>query len=547
MPRFSALPLALLLLVRSVPWVHVSQDASAFAFSPDINARTRAWGGICRTTRRQSVPWSSPHAKAFAFSPNSLIRTTRACTWSERRHRFRPLSAADDNKEESTEQINPNDLETAEERAARMALVKQIQKSFYADSSGVREETTTGSFDDVGLWRVQWTELPGYQNVLNVHVAHYTHMFQSVVNGPRPWYFGHLYLPGGSENLENEEYRLCGEDSKQTQWGTLMKVSDYQQLDEDGRLLLIVQAVGKYRVTSATRHTPYSIAKVHVVPDRELICQYYKMALEKIEDGLGARFGGEFDTDDRAQEKIAWEAARVICTNEGMHWEAFEYRDVKVDDTINGGVDASPLANYNAERIPTSPFDADKVLDDYVAEFSSEVENGDLCIDNLTSPPESIDLNDPEKVTAKILDLEKEVWKDLDFLIQLLMALSPGTNVPVPTQLLGLLPTDEAFPEGFKLNGIFDRLKKEKALVGTASMSPFVPVCEAAPDYPPLRRAQRLSFAVWVLLDNVLAGYGPAGSIRQDVLELASIEERLDAALRGLNALNSSLKKTLEL
>ena len=495
----------------------------------------------------QCAPWSSRDASAFAFSPNGPMRTITTRTWRKhQRQRPSPLSAADGNNDESTEQINPNDLETAEERAARMQLVKQIQKSFYADASGAQKETTTGTFDDVGLWRVQWTELPGYQNVLNVHVAHYTHMFQSVVNGPRPWYFGHLYLPGGSENLENEEYRLCGEDSKQTRWGTLMKVSDYQQLDEDGRLLLIVQAVGKYKVTSATQHTPYSIAKVCLIPDRELICQYYQMALEKIESGLGLSVGGNFDIDGKAQEKVAWEAARVICTNEMMYWEDFEYRDVKVSDTINGGVEASPLANYNAERIPTSPFDADKALDDFVAEFSSKVNNGDLRIDTLPSPPESIDLDDARKMTAKVLELEKEVWKDLDFLIQLLMILSPGTNVPVPTQLLGLLPTDEAFPEGFKLNAFVDRLNKEKALVGTASKSPFVSVCEAAPDYPPLRRAQRLSFAVWVLLDNVLAGYGPAGSIRQDVLELESIEERLDAALRGLNALNSSLKKTLE-
>lgn len=493
----------------------------------------------------QFVPWSSRDASAFAFSPNG---PTSKRTWSkQQRPRLRPLSAADNNNEESTEQINPNDLETAEERAARMELVKQIQKSFYADSTGAQKETTTGSFDDVGLWRVQWTELPGYQNVLNVHVAHYTHMFQSIVNGPKPWYFGSLYLPGGSENLENDEYRLCREDSKQTRWGTLMKVSDYQQLDEDGRLLLIVQAVGKYRVTSASQHTPYSIAKVQVVPDRELICQYYQMALEKIEGGLGATFGGTFDNNDgEAKEKIAWEAARVICANEGAYWEDFEYRDVEVSDTINGGVEASPLANYNAERMPTGPFDPVKVLDDFVAGFSAKVDSGDLCIDTLQAPPESIDISDPEKVTAKVFDLEKEVWKDLDFLIQLLMVLSPDTNVPVPTQLLGLLPTNEEFPEGFKLNEFVDRLKKEKALVGTASKSPFVPVCEAAPDYPPLRRAQRLSFAVWVLLDNMLAGYGPAGSIRQDVLELASIEERLDAALRGLNALNSSLKKTLE-
>ena len=440
------------------------------------------------------------------------------------------------------DQINPNDLETEAERSARMELVKQIQSSFYADASGVSKETATGSFAAVPLWRVQWSELPGYQNVLNVHVAHYTHMFNSVVSAPKPWYFGHLHLPGGSENLENDAYRLCGEDSKQTRWGTLMKVSDYQQL-EDGRLLLIVQARSKFKVLSATQHTPYSMAKVEVVPDVELICQYYHFALEKIENELTSTF----TVDANSRKNIAWEAARVICVNEGLYWEDFEFRDVVVSDTINGGVEASPLANYNAAGVPPSPFDVDKALDDFLVELRAKVESGAMCIDALASPPLPVELDEPEKIRAKMLGLEKEVWKDLDFLIQLLMALSPDGNVPVPTQLLGLLPTGEDFPGGFKLNGFVERLKEERAVVGTASMSPFVSICEAAPDYSALRRAQRLSFAVWVLLDNLMAaGPGATGSIRQDVLELESIEKRLDAALRGLNALNLTLKKALE-
>ena len=36
---------------------------------------------------------------------------------------------------------------------------------------------------DVPLWRTQWTELPGYQNVfmLNVHVTQYTNMYQQII------------------------------------------------------------------------------------------------------------------------------------------------------------------------------------------------------------------------------------------------------------------------------------------------------------------------------------------------------------------------------
>jgi hypothetical protein len=34
-----------------------------------------------------------------------------------------------------------------------------------------------------------------------VHVPHYCHMFEGIMAGPRPWRFGHVYLPGGSEAL----------------------------------------------------------------------------------------------------------------------------------------------------------------------------------------------------------------------------------------------------------------------------------------------------------------------------------------------------------
>ena len=41
------------------------------------------------------------------------------------------------------------------------------------------------------------------QEVLHVHVPHYCHMFGDVMAGPRPWQFGHFFLPGGSANLSN--------------------------------------------------------------------------------------------------------------------------------------------------------------------------------------------------------------------------------------------------------------------------------------------------------------------------------------------------------
>eukprot|EP00957_Ditylum_brightwellii_P150579 11465841-Ditylum_brightwellii.AAC.1 len=81
------------------------------------------------------------------------------------------------------------------------------------------------------------------------------------------------------------------------------------------------------------------------------------------------------------------------------------------------------------------------------------------------------------------------------------------------------------------------------------SKSPFVAVDDAtasSPSYPLLRRAQRLSFVIWCLMDNILAGYVPAAQTRQSLLELDSTTERLEAAKRGLDAINTLLRKTLE-
>eukprot|EP00562_Extubocellulus_spinifer_P009499 CAMPEP_0178492936 /NCGR_PEP_ID=MMETSP0696-20121128/12205_1 /TAXON_ID=265572 /ORGANISM="Extubocellulus spinifer, Strain CCMP396" /LENGTH=519 /DNA_ID=CAMNT_0020120897 /DNA_START=44 /DNA_END=1599 /DNA_ORIENTATION=- len=502
-----------------------------------------------------SLLFTGVSVSAFATPPtiSRVKRQTRSrgrtssksSTCGSKRHYYRGdcrlCSSSSSSSSDDSPQINPNDLESDEERRRRMTLVRQIQKSFYSDgssssSTGIQKNSTKGMVTNVPLWRVQWTELPGYQNVLNCHVAHYTHMFQGVVNGrPRPWYFGHVYLPGGSDNLENPRYRLCEDgDSDAAHVGVLMKVSDYRQLD-DGRLLLIAQALGRFRIVDATQHAPYAIANVELTPDRELIQQYYPAAL----DLVGADEAGIGSDNVKLLQAVAWEAARIAAVNEAMHWETFEYRNVYVNDTLTGGVEVSPIANYDSAEVPTTAFDAESAMRDYIDTAAVESSG----IEDLDGPPNDLDAASFEDAKREILNIEREVWKDVDYLIQLLGALNPNGGVPVPTQLLGLLPSDQEWPEGFKLNAYVDRLKAEKAVVGTASKSPFVAVDDAAPAYPDLRRAQRLSFGIWVLLDSLLAGFSPAASTRQSVLELDSIWERLDAALRGLNAINTAAKE----
>ena len=86
--------------------------------------------------------------------------------------------------------------ETPEEREERMKLVRRIQGAFYQQTATEDQDeipdTSNGILPNLALFRVQWTELPGYQNILNIHVPHYTHMFRTILAGPKPWRFGSI-------------------------------------------------------------------------------------------------------------------------------------------------------------------------------------------------------------------------------------------------------------------------------------------------------------------------------------------------------------------
>ncbi|KAK3264946.1 hypothetical protein CYMTET_26342 [Cymbomonas tetramitiformis] len=100
---------------------------------------------------------------------------------------------------------------------------------------------------DFPLWRVQWAALPGYRELLHVHVPHYCDMFGRILNGPKPWRFGHLYLPGGSASLSKPDYAL-EHGSLSPMVGCVMQISSFKRLP-DGRLMLDVYAVGAARST----------------------------------------------------------------------------------------------------------------------------------------------------------------------------------------------------------------------------------------------------------------------------------------------------------
>ncbi|KAL3906506.1 MAG: hypothetical protein SGILL_009243, partial [Bacillariaceae sp.] len=143
-------------------------------------------------------------------------------------------------------------------------------------------DPATGIMANLPLWRVGWVEVPGRTNCLNVHEGQYTHLFETVLRHPKPWYFGHLHLPGGfkmtrtgespfllkSWRDEIQDEQRFSQPVRSAVVGCLMQITDYRRL-EDGRLCLFVQALDRFVVDKVVQEFPYSIANVQMLPDEE--------------------------------------------------------------------------------------------------------------------------------------------------------------------------------------------------------------------------------------------------------------------------------------
>lgn len=167
-----------------------------------------------------------------------------------------------------------------QEMERKMALVRSLQSVYYQSNTVEPTvlERDTGIMRNLPLWRVQWTELLGRSNVLNVHEAIYTNMFETILRAPKPWYVGHLFLPGGSKNIKSKERRFQlktwdtqaseKENDKECSAvvGTLLRISDFRRL-KDGRLVLLVQGLERFVVVDCLQTLPYSMANVQILPD----------------------------------------------------------------------------------------------------------------------------------------------------------------------------------------------------------------------------------------------------------------------------------------
>ena len=527
-----------------------------------------------------------------SVSPNTFLATTTGfMTWRN------IMMGGDPN--------NSNEYETPEERQIRMELVKKIQASFYGPSAtepqnlkGKDDNTDEGStasekgsssqqqqqslwntphptdptlLCNVPLWRVQWTELPGYQNVLNVHVAHYTHMFRKLLleqeNQQRStWYFGHVLLPGGSENLGNPDFFLPTKTttenvddikvpSQAPVTGTLMQVSDYRELD-DGRLALIVQGVCPMEILPSDHHqqVPYAVAsQIRLLPDQECHEHYYN-ALFGDKYGNNKVGGKGVDGDDAqhrdAKLSLALRfATQAVAVQELELLRKLEFLQTAWDDMDVQGIGVSPLSNVNG----TVRIDFDCMEEQLEQVFSTclVARAQESADDEILIAAASMKL--PKMTTTtnlavsqeEILSLERQVWICLDRMLRLLEVANPKIRIPVPSQLLGLLPCIGNWPPGFRLEGYAEKLEASQSKIGTMTKSEFVRLSKVYPTYPTLRRASRLSYAVWILLGGIAwSRDGPLVS-RQDLLQMTSIRERLETTQRHMEGINAAIEQII--
>jgi Lon protease-like protein len=464
----------------------------------------------------------------------------------------------------SSEHNNSSD----EDLKRHMAIVRSLQKSFYASERKAAPKVSkqTGIVQDLPLWRVPWVEVPGRSNVLNVHEPIYTNMFETILYGPKPWCFGHLYLQGGSNNLNNKSndpsYRLStwrGDHDASASSGTtttstaaatreqhqhsatvgcLMKISDYRRM-ADGRLLLLVHAMERFVVTDIGQQVPYSIANVQLLPDSEEIDPDIEWMFHYKEQEI--------------------KLARAMAIEESIRFHDYEYDPdhklpcpdtadfLDLSDVLGSSIaKVLPYCPYSKVLAPPLPMMRDSVMfmdmedtaittttdtdtqkDDTIStttdDSSPTLESQLLQCQILNEPPAH-----PESLTPRqdltTDQLEYELWLAInDFLIT--------SRTPVSPVLLGLVPPRVKWPAQFVLKTIskgfvngFPELKGVE--------HDFV---ELPSSYPSYRRQRRLSYSAAYLLERTFVGT----NLRQTLLETPSTQGRLRLVLEQFDLMHS--------
>ena len=436
----------------------------------------------------------------------------------------------------------------------RMDLVRSLQRSFYSDDapvddSGVQtmEDTdtisisstkitsfdaTTGKINNLPLWRVGWVETPGRRNCLNVHEMHYTHMFEKILSQSKPdesLYFGHLYLPGGTRAAKSGEERyqlktwreelddenrfedysssstLSSPDIKTPMVdrsavvGCLMEIIDHRRM-EDGRLMILVQALERFVVDEIIDTLPFSIANVQVILDKE-----------------------ELPWEERSADEnyCKYNRGKAIAETFSLHQYEFDKPKLPVSDGDYLTQESVPWTEIS-EMLPFAYYSTDDCCLDTAAEKTESNNNEDDVNENGELPIEQMLWNggvlwEPPPVSNVITRRSQDTKEDTDKLETLLwLALDDfcrATGFTLPEEIRCLLPPDMDY-----LDIQTDHYLSSK--------------------YPKIRRQKRLSYLAPALIENIEF---PMKGLRQVWLNTPSIAARLNSALERYDYINNRL------
>ena len=512
-----------------------------------------------------------------------------------------------------------------------MELARDIQKVFYneqtSNDQSYREMSTPTSklsngstvlrnlptlTTNDGIKGADTTALlPGYQFVWTVSHPQHCHMFHQLLAGSAPWYFGHIYLSANNLQKDDDENSIHTIDDIQsyndiqqqlksegsTLYGTLLRVTDRIFQDEDGHIVLAVQAIEKFKVHSVASLPGTSLrTDVQISPDRELIQSFFDKALLSSASYLSDVSDEGSSSQVLSSPSAINGAARAAAVAYSNRMRKFDYHPIflekkptvqsrlqsnpndsnakklikdaikKKEEQKSGGaeyVSVVQLANFCAfefaslSKSDTVTSQALKTYWEHMAKEQSSqgmnTDEEDMFSDSSSSSstsfflPELAPTSQPPASAEEIEMKEKQLWVSLDDMIRLL-SMAASSTVPLPSQLLGLLPKRDDWPKYFQLEEYANRFKGNT--VGTAFQSPFVRVDQitcsnSSLSYSPLRRANRLSYAIWLLLDGLsMTGAEPAPPPRHLLLEM-DIAQRLDAAKDTLEGINTILKRML--
>lgn len=407
------------------------------------------------------------------------------------------MAINDDDDVEDDDDDDFLDVDDVDWDLKRMDVVRSLQSSYYKsspDSSAPSLDEDGLIMRDLPLWRVQWTELPGRSNLLNVHDATYTNMFEIILNGPKPWYVGHLYLPDGSRNLvapkeycyELKTWRDEVRDEQRPEKrrrsavvGTLMRINDFRRM-VDGRLLILVQGMERFVVEEIVQPVPYSKAHVRIVPDYD--------------NDNNNNNGKPTTTNINYLDSPASSFCYHDYEYETVPMLSLPKRDYLESTDITGDAVTKvlpfvPYANdYHVQEplLVSTPDDDDKERS--AAMTRKEMIDGFI----LREPPIHPEVVKASTKHLNLDELEERLWVALE-------DLCTKTHFRLPPEVLSLLPPDCSGWSGPK------------------------PPSFLSPNYPTWRRQRRLSFAASAFLESTELGAG----MRQIWLETPSTRSRL--------------------